>query len=273
LLQRRLDHKWIAGIMVVVYVCVQCYCIPRLSVNYDEGLFANYGTTIIKLQRNKDVVKFDSKLPITALNMLPRAVEQVFHPGLKKPDSYQDIIWGRYITLIATLILALVVYHWSTLLYGGKASLYCLAIFLLCPNFLAHGIFVSSDIFACLFMTTGFYFLWKFGRTRQVRHFVYASFLEGLAQVSKFSMIHLLILFALLLTVQYISEKKALPAPGFTVRRLMLSLFLLAGINWFVISAAHLFYGMFVPYNPCFILPAIIFPFHCLLLISGVWMQ
>ena len=248
-MHKYLDHRWIAGVMVAIYVCVQCYCIPRLSINYDEELFANYGTTLIKLQGEKDIVKFDSKLPVTALNMLPRAVQQLIHPGLKKTEPYQDVIWGRYISLIATIILALVIYHWSALMYGRKAAVCSLFVFLLCPNFLAHGIFVSSDIFACLFMTTALYFLWQFGNTRLIKDFIFSSLFVGLAQVSKFSMVHLLILFPVLLTVQYVSGKRDLPAHHYSLKKFISLVFLFAGINWFIISAAHLFYGMFVPLN------------------------
>src|SRR5450432_3498825 len=194
LLLQRLPHKWILCILLVIYVGIQVYCIQQLTVNYDEGSFADYGATILKFQGDKDIVKFDSKLPITALNMLPRAMEQLFHPGLSRPDSYIDIIRGRFISLLATVLLALVIYHWSGLLYGSNAAMYSFFFFLLCPNFLAHGIFVSSDIFACLFMTLSFFFLWQFSKTIRTKDFLLSSMFVSFAEISKFSMVHLFIL-------------------------------------------------------------------------------
>jgi len=246
---QRLNHTWIISLLILGYACIQSYCIQQLTINYDEGLFAYYGATILKLQGNKDIVKFDSKLPITALNMLPRAVEQLFHPGLKRPDSYIDIMRGRYISLLATIILALVIYHWSGLLYGKKAGIFSLIIFLLCPNFLAHGVFVSSDIFACLFMTSSFYFLWRFSKSGRAKHFLLAGLFVGMAEISKFSMVHLLILFPALLLTMYFFRTRIFPGQKFTAGRLIGLLFLFCGINWFVICAAHLFYGMFIPLN------------------------
>ncbi len=196
---KKLHHKWVIAALILVYVCIQSYSIQQLTINYDEGLFSYYGATILKLNGNKDIVKFDSKLPVTALNMLPRAVVQLFHPNLRRPDAYNDIIMGRYVSLLFAIALALLIYHWSALLYGSNAGLCSFIVFMLCPNFLAHGIFVSSDIFACFFMTCSLYFLWKFCKTGQTKQFLFAAFFVAMAQVSKFSMLHLFVLFPVLL--------------------------------------------------------------------------
>lgn len=246
---QQLRYKWKVIVILLVYICVQTYCIQQLTSTYDEGLFGLYGVTILKLQGNKDIVKFDSKLPITALNMLPRAIIQVFHPGLRRSNAYTDIIMGRFVSLLVTVILALIIYHWSALLYGSKAGLFSLIIFLLCPNFLAHGIFVSSDIYACLFMTASFYFLWKFRQSNQTRHFIFASFSVALAQISKFSMLHLVILFSILLVIGILSGDGIVFRKKFTGGKWAGLLFIFCCINWLVICTAHLFYGMFIPLN------------------------
>jgi len=228
------------------YTCIQVYCIHRLSINYDEGTFAAYGRTILKGQGDKDVMHYDSKLPISAVNMLPRAVEQVFHPGLKKMSNTEDVIRGRYISLLAALLLAILVYQWSYRLYGRPAALFSLLLFLLCPNFLAHGIFLSSDIFACLFMALSLYYCWRFRHTHSTRHFFLLSLAVALAQVSKFSMVHLLILVPALLLIGRVADRhNGRPRPA--VKRVLMLLLLFAFTNWLVISAAHLFYGMFIP--------------------------
>jgi len=245
----KLRDKWTIAALLIAYVCIQSYCLQRLTINYDEGLFSYYGTTLLKLEGDKDIVKFDSKLPITALNMLPRAVVQLFHPGLKRTDAYKDIMMGRYVSLLVALLLALLIYHWSALLYGTKAGLASFIIFLLCPNFLAHGVFVSSDIFACLFMTASLYFLWQFSQAGQTKHWLMTSGCVALAQITKFSMIHLFIVFPLLVAVMYFLKGRIFPGKPFNKIKLIKLLLLFAGINWLVICAAHLFYGMFIPLN------------------------
>src|SRR5438046_8660219 len=109
------QYKRLAAIMLIAYSALQVFCINQLSINYDEGSIASYGTTILKFQREKNVLLYESKLPITALNMIPRAVEQFFNPGLKKPwpQSLSDIIYGRYISLFISILLGLVIFRWS----------------------------------------------------------------------------------------------------------------------------------------------------------------
>ena len=246
---KRANHTWTITTCLILYICLQSYCIHQLSINYDEGSFANYGVTLLKLQREKDIYKFESKLPITALNMVPRAIEQLLHPGLSKSDNEQDIIMGRYVSLIAAILLALIIYQWTNRLYGKKAALYSFIVFLLCPNFLAHGIFVSSDIFACLFMAGAFYFLWEFSQTRKMKYFVFLSLSTGLAEISKFSMVHLMVLIPLLFLADTLFQKRTGRNQKHGLKQIILLLIIFVGLNWFVISAAHLFYDMFVPLN------------------------
>ena len=243
-------YRNIVLLMFLVYTAVQVYSINKLSVNYDEGSFLHYGFTLLKGQQQKDILLFESKLPITALNVLPRAVEQILHPGLEKnaEESVRDIINGRYVSLFVSILLGLLILKWSTELYGGKTSLFTLLLYLLCPNFLAHGIFVSSDIFACFFLTLSFYFLWKFHSKQELRFFVLMSVATGLAQISKFSMFHLFLIIPILSLIIYFCKKKTtettkkyswLKTVGYA------GLFLF--INWLIISAAHLFYQPFLP--------------------------
>ena len=238
--------------MLVVYCGLQTFCISKLSVGYDEGLFSSYGASILKFKKEKDILLYESKLPITALNMIPRAVEQVINPGLTKTyDAAQaDIINGRYVSLLASVFLGWLIFWWSGKLYGPRTGLFSLLFYLLCPNFLAHGIFVSSDIFACLFMTLSIYFLWRFCIERKNRFFILMAVATGMAEISKFSMIHLFILFPLLLLVFRVGSKQE---PGalqfFSAKKILGYAAVFLFINWLLISCAHFFYQVFQPLN------------------------
>jgi hypothetical protein len=228
--------------MLICYALLQVYCINQLSLTYDEPLFAAYGISVLKLQGKKDIQQFDSKLPITALNMLPRAAEQILNPGLSKSGNKadEDVIHGRYISLLVTILLGLLIYRWSDDLYGNPVAVYCLLFYLLCPDILSHGIFVSSDIYAAFFLTSTFYFLWKYRQSNRLKHFLLASLSVALAQISKFSMVHLFILFPLVLfftRIKSVNKENTIP-PGYLF-------FLFIGINWLVISTSHLFYQEF----------------------------
>ena len=241
-----ITHRTSLFFILAIYAGMEIYCLQKLSVNYDEGQFATYGASILKLKGNKDVATYDSKLPITAVNMLPRAIEQLIHPGLSKTDSEEDIMRGRFVSLAIMLLLAILIFNWTHKLYGETAALFSLILFLICPNFLAHGIFLSSDIFACFFCTLSFYFLWKFNLSRKLSTFIYLSCAVALAEISKFSMVHLYFIILFLLLINHWKGKNE-NSRALSWKRFAGYLLIFIGINWLVISAAHLFYEMFLP--------------------------
>lgn len=240
-------HTRILMMLLAAYTLLQLYCMRQVSINYDEASFYLYGVTLWKGQREKDALKFDSKLPITALNVLPRAIEQLFHPGLSKTNSEEDIFRGRYVSLLGSLLLALLIYRWAQLLYGPEAALVSLLFFLLCPNFLAHGLFVSSDIFAALFMTASLYFLWQFNRRKKLTDFWGSCAALGLALISKFSMIHLLIIHAALLVIPLIVRKEIRSGILIRWRKTLFFVLIYLGTIGFIMYAAHLFQGIGIP--------------------------
>lgn len=230
------------------YCILQVFCINNLTLNYDEPLFAAYGTSILKFQGQKDIVRFESKLPITALNMIPRAIEQILHPYLKKTwnESIEDIIRGRYISLFVSVLLGLLIFKWTKELYSPHVALFCLLFYLVCPNFLAHGIFVSPDIFACFFMTLALYYLWRTCRDRKVSLFILMSVATGLAQISKFSMVHLFLIIPAILIAKWFTENKS-QNKSLNIKKLLAYSFLFLFINWLIICSSHLFYQVFLP--------------------------
>ncbi|HWI91375.1 MAG TPA: glycosyltransferase family 39 protein [Flavisolibacter sp.] len=242
-------YRKLVILALFVYAIVQIYCINQLSVNYDEGSFASYGLTLLKFQRNKDVLLYESKLPITALNMLPRAVEQFVHPQLKKtwPQSQSDIINGRYVSLLFAILLGFLVFKWAEKLNGERVALFVLLTYLLCPNFLAHGIFVSSDIFACFFMTLALYYLWRFLDEKKIAHFVLMTMATAMAEISKFSMVHLFLIIPLLVVVHFLFNRDRERGPHFNLKKAIIYILVFLLINWLIICTSHLFYQVFLP--------------------------
>jgi hypothetical protein len=235
-------------VALLIYSALQIYCIHQLSINQDEGLFAAYGTSVLKGERNKDVKLFDSKLPITALNMMPRAVEQAIHPQLKRswPESTIDIIRGRYVSLLVSILLGLLIFKWASELFDRRSAIVVFLLYLICPNFLAHGIFVSSDIYACLFITAAFYYLWKFCNTGQFRSFLWMSVAVALGQISKFSLFHLFILVPLTFIIFYFCNRQE-DNRRFNLSKTAGYILLFLFVNWIIISASHLFFQVFLP--------------------------
>jgi 4-amino-4-deoxy-L-arabinose transferase-like glycosyltransferase len=183
--------------------------------------------------------------------MIPRAVEQVLSPGLKKDwsQAQMDVIHGRYISLGVAILLGLLIFNWSKKLYGEKTALIVLLTYLLCPNFLAHGIFVSSDIFACFFMTLTLYYLWLFFIHYKSKHFILMSIAAGLAEISKFSMAHLFIILPLLAIMHVLTRQNKKMTTDVSIKKVIAYIVVFLFINWLIICASHLFYQVFLPIN------------------------
>jgi hypothetical protein len=239
-------HRKLVLVVLGLYCALQIFCINQLSINYDEPLFAAYGASILKFERQKDIVLYESKLPINALNMIPRAVEQITHPHLKKTwnESLVDIVRGRYISLFVSVLLGLLIFRWARQLYDDDTAFVCLLLYLLCPNFLAHSIFVSPDIFACFLLTLTFYYLWLFWIRKKTSHWILMSVASGLAQISKFSMIHIFILVPLVLLISCLVGGKLRSV--YNVKKIAAYTLSFLFINWLIICTSHLFYQLFL---------------------------
>ncbi len=93
-------------------------------------------------------------MPVSVLNILPRAAEQLINPRLKRTTGVlDDIRMGRYITLFISIGTLLLVFKWASELYGKKAGLFALFIMSLCPNSLANAGLVTTDSYSALFFT------------------------------------------------------------------------------------------------------------------------
>ena len=240
--KHQFERRLIVSVLLFLYIIVQIYAITKLSITYDEESFLQYGITILKGKADKDIDRFESKLPITAINALPRAVQQLIQPSLKKSNPKEDITAGRFLSLAVTVILGLLIYSWSRKWYGDSAGLISLIFYLLCPNFLAHGILLSSDIYACLFLAFTFFFLSKFLETGRTEQFLAFSVCFALGQISKFSLLHML---PLVLIIGFISKLYGYHQKFKINRHTLLLGFIFIFINWLFISGSHLFYDNF----------------------------
>src|SRR5689334_5343728 len=122
--------------LFTVYLVNGIVAINFNSVASDETDHLSYGSRLLKGHPEKiNPYEDGSTMPISALNALPRAVEQVLHPGLVKTDGgLSDAIRGRYISLLICLLAGVFVFKWSKEIFGETAGLFSLFLFVFCPN-------------------------------------------------------------------------------------------------------------------------------------------
>jgi 4-amino-4-deoxy-L-arabinose transferase-like glycosyltransferase len=184
--------------------------------------------------------KDNSKMPVSVLNAIPRAVEQIFYKDLSKNDyGVSDTIKGRYITLLFSVLIILLVFTWSRKLYGINAGLFAAFLFVCCPNNMANAVLVTTDTYSVFFLLATMYFLWLFCNSKSNRHFIWFAVMLALSQLVKQSLFHLYILAPLCLLVYAVLMKEKIKWAG-----LFKSILITVTISWVVINAGFIFWHM-----------------------------
>ena len=235
----------IAASLLVIYLVNGLISIPRYSITYDEGGHLDFGIRMLKGSTQRtDRQEFNSKMPVSALNALPRAVEQLLHPGLKKSDDgLSDIMHGRYVTLFISLLIGVFVFKWARELYGEHAALFSLFLFSFCPNGLAQAVLVLTDTYSVLALLLVMYYFWRWRTHGRTRDFLLFCLFTGIAQLVKQSLFHLYLIIPCILLIQYLaSEDRRIPW-----RKTLINTGLFAFINLLVINAGFYFQGFGTP--------------------------
>ena len=103
-----------------------------------------------------------------------------------------------------TVVGGLAVFAWSARLYGRWAGLLSLALWVFCPNILAHARLVTSDACSTAMGVAATYVFWRYLHQPTWRRAVAAGVLLGVAQLSKFSMLLLYAVWPLLWLVHLV---------------------------------------------------------------------
>ncbi len=228
-------------VLFLIYFINGIVAIPQLSVTYDEGDNLSYGIRFIKGHPEK-IKPYDdaSTMPVLLFNAFPRAVQQVLTPGLVKTDGGEsDIMTGRYVTLFLSAFIGLFVLKWSSELYGRKAGLLSLFLFVFCPNINGNAVLITSDALSCLLTITSAYYFWKSVHDCNWKNIIFFSISVAIAQLTKQSLTHLFIIFPLIAIILFIRQKKV-PALN---KDFILKLVVSFAIFLFIINAGFIFSG------------------------------
>ena len=235
--------KLILGLIIVFYLVNGIIYLRSQSITADEGSFMNYAIRYLKGHPERITpVTDNSKMPASAINMLPRIVENVGTGGSnEKTDwGYQDTMMGRYVTLAVSILVILLVYTWSKQLYGNKAGLFAAFLMSFCPNNIANAGLVTTDSYAVLFLLLSSFYLWKFCRVRTTRYFILFSVSVALSQLVKQSLFHLYVLAPLCLALYFAVYREKFNT-GLFFRRLLI----FAVISVVIINVGYYFYESF----------------------------
>lgn len=175
------------------------------DANGDEHGYLSYASRCLKGNMERTSKWDDSKTSIMVVALIPRIVSQLMEPELKKKDGGEsDIINGRYVILLFSVIL--LIYLWLLL---KKLNLpYSMLIFPLAiidPMLLTYATLIISDLPVGLFSIAVLYHMREYYNQRKTKHLILASIAVGLGITCKFSFLP--VLFGFILAVVIVCYK------------------------------------------------------------------
>jgi len=204
-----------AGALLLTMAAAMLSAALQENDSYDEGGHLAAGYAYLTIQdfgfnaEHPPLGNMLSALPLVALE--PRLPSE--HPAWRmrsapvagalflyrnrvRPDVL--LMAGRAVTMLFAVLLGLVLALWTRRRFSSAAAVFTLFLYATDPNFLAHGHYVTTDLFAAFFIFAACLAWYRYLETRRVRELLAAGLLAGVALAVKFSALVLLPVFALL---------------------------------------------------------------------------
>ena len=188
----------VAILIILAFAAINIFSVLRnYSLTTDEDKHILYGERVA----SGDSTRIDdSKMPVTAINMLPKKLASLLADGRIK-QVLSRVYVARTVTILFSCLLAFLIFSWSRSLYGFIPALFSLTLYVLDPNIIAHSQLVTTDLYLTLAITFAFFTLWKFANERSVKNGLLCLFALGMAQMAKYTAIMLYPLFLVTLLV------------------------------------------------------------------------
>ncbi len=150
----------------------------------------------------------------------------------------ESLLFGsRAVSAALGCLLGLVIFLWSRALYGNAAALLSLTLFAFCPNLIAHGSLVTTDIGGCAFAVLFLFALYRMAEKDSTARSAACGAALGLALLAKFTN---LFLPAVFLIVYLVSAFRARKPAGSVARNILL----VTAASWLVLCAGYGFQGI-----------------------------
>ncbi|QEH33075.1 hypothetical protein OJF2_15720 [Aquisphaera giovannonii] len=222
LLRGRLGEGLAVVALLVLHVALAESSLVRENATVDEVVHLPAGITYWQqhtfrlYHHNPPLVRMVAALPVVLAKPVMEPVYQ--QPSWSSPDpspstfsqSFARMNADRYFDLftLARMVMpifgvigGLVVFAWSRMLYGPGGGLLSLALWCLCPNILAHGRLLTTDAGSTAIGAAATFAFWLYLRKPNWLRGAAAGVLLGLAQLTKFSMLALYVVWPFLAVI------------------------------------------------------------------------
>ena len=167
----------------------------------------------------------------------------------------QIVFRVRLIVVLLALILGIYIFKWSNELYGVKAGLFALFLYVFSPNILAHSRLATLDIGYTALVFIGIYYYSKLIINPELKYLLLAGVFLGLIFLAKNTALSIIFVYGLYFLLAVTGQTQAW---AFLANRtskkwgdgaisFLVSLFGVLVIAWFVINLGYGFQGVFKP--------------------------
>jgi hypothetical protein len=225
----------------------------RMAITTDEPLHVGYGIAVLRGSpaRGSTGFHYNSQMPISALNGLPRAAGKLLRrSGLTERlgEKLSDMRAARFPTILATFVLCLLVYVYAESLYDHIAGVFAESLFVLSPNIVAHGTLGTVDLYSALAVVLFLYLFRIFLLQPSLKSATHSGLALGAAQLTKFSAIYLYFVITIFtLSVVLYSRVTQDRLFRITGRQLVIVAALFVVLSLAIINVGFLFDGTFTP--------------------------
>jgi 4-amino-4-deoxy-L-arabinose transferase-like glycosyltransferase len=193
----------VAGLLAL-FVWRELAAVRADGVTLDEPVHLAYGEQALRqgtFERARDL--FNSKAPVSVLNALPVVLaERGMGGGALGGEARLRL--ARLPTVALAALLGWLVWLWAVELFGAGGGALALFLYTFCPNVLAHGHLVTTDVATALGMFGATYAFWRYRRRRGASRLAVAALAFGAAQLTKATAIFLAPIFVLIVLAEWV---------------------------------------------------------------------
>ncbi len=266
--KRRERLMWIAvALLLALQFILGCDAAGRLTPTHDEYWHLPVGLLNLKTGRfdldnlNPPLMRMWAALPLFSTSA--GDIESDYHPeatgygdafvqhaGQKVssiPQAADYKGWfqhGRVMVLLLTVATGLVLAIWSRQMFGCGAAVLTTLLWVTCPNILAHGSLVTTDLGAAAFFVFVSYAAWKHAHRPTWSKAVLWGTILGLAQLAKYTCV---LLYPVSLVIWIVCRVRNREAAAANWKRSALQGVTVCAVSLVVLNAGYLFHGSFTP--------------------------
>jgi 4-amino-4-deoxy-L-arabinose transferase-like glycosyltransferase len=159
------------------------------SPTTDEFNHASYGLDVLYFQPDHRKHGFhDSQMPISALNAAPLAISSYLRAHQLLP-RVSNVLFRfkatRFVTILATLLLTVLVFLWTYDLYGEWPAMASCLLCMLSPDLIANGTLTTTDMYSAVGVVGSLFVFHRFLLRPTMLNALFSGLALALAQLTK----------------------------------------------------------------------------------------